>query len=133
MFFPKERSEAEVIARNYALDHIRKNKIPVFDKNAPPNDPTRKIYDSVFKDSYNEEFQRRFIPVYLFFTSIRNFYITAVAELQKRFAFDDDVFNVLQIVKPKNARRLSTQSLSSLFKRFPVLSMTVNEDDGETE
>ena len=133
MFFPKERSEAEVIARNYALDHIRKNKIPVPDKNAPPNDPTRKIYDSVFKDSYNEEFQRRFIPVDLFFTSIRNFYITAVAELQKRFAFDDDVFNVLQIVKPKNARRLSTQSLSSLFKRFPVLSMTVNEDDAETE
>ena len=66
MFFPKERSEAEVIARNYALDHIRKNKIPVPDKNAPPSVPTRKIYDSVFKDSYSEEFQRRFIPVDMF-------------------------------------------------------------------
>lgn len=103
------------------------------DKNASETDPTRKIYDSVFKAQYNEEFESAFTPLDYFFTSVRNFYVTAVSEIKKRFNFDDEVFKLLPMVKPKNARHLSPQSLSSLFKRFPVLCDKVNVDDAENE
>ena len=133
MFFPKERAEAEMKARTYALDYVRLQNLPVPDKNAEENDPARRIYDSVFKTAHNEEFERLFTPLDYFFMSVRNFYITAVSEIKKRFNFDDDVFNLLPIVKPKNARQLSPQSLSGLFNRFPVLREIVNEDDAESE
>ena len=64
---------------------------------------------------------------------MRNFYAKAVTEIKKRFNFDDEVFNILPMVKPKNAQQLSPQSLSPLFKRFPVLRDSINEDDAESE
>ena len=133
MFFKEERKAAAEKARKYALDYASENKIPVPDRNAPENDPIRKVYDSVFKTAYNEEFERSFTPVDFFFMSVRNFYATAVSELQQCFNFDDDVFNLLPMIKPKNAHNLCPQSLSALFKRFPILRDNVNEDEAEVE
>ena len=68
MFFKKERNAAAEKARKYALDYASENKIPVPDRNAPENDPIRKVYDSVF-----EEFERSFTPLDFFFMPVRNF------------------------------------------------------------
>lgn len=64
---------------------------------------------------------------------MRNFYAKAVAELKTRLNFDDDVNKLLPMIKPKNARQLSPQSLSSLFIGYRVLRDHVNEDDAESE
>ena len=50
------------------------------------------------------------------------------SELQKRFKFDDPVYNILPMVKPTNARKLNPQSLSGLFKRYPILLDKVKAD-----
>ncbi len=69
----------------------------------------------------------------IMFISVRNFYAKAVAELKTRFNFDDNVYKLLPMIKPKSARQLSPQSLWSLFIRYPVLRDHVNEDDAESE
>ena len=52
-------------------------------------------------------------------SSCRNFYRVAVDEVIKLFDFNDEVFNVIELVKPKNARSLIPKSLRVLFERFP--------------
>ena len=68
-----------------------------------------------------------------FFLSVRNFYAKAVYEFKTRFNFEDDVCKSSQWWKPKNARKLSPQSLSCLFMRYPLLRDHVNEDDADNE
>jgi hypothetical protein len=59
-----------------------------------------------------------FNPIDYFFISERNFYAKAITELKDCFNFDDEVYGLFpMILKPKNARQLSPQSLSSLFLR----------------
>ncbi|EFX75136.1 hypothetical protein DAPPUDRAFT_323665 [Daphnia pulex] len=51
----------------------------------------------------------------------------------KRFSFKDHVFQIIPLVKPKNARNLCPASLSSLFKRFPLLSDHCNVVEADKE
>jgi hAT family C-terminal dimerisation region len=133
LYFPKEKEEAEKKAKKFALDYVKSNLIPVPDKNSLPTDPIRKNYDSVFQSAFNQEFERSFHPIDNFFLSVRNFYAKAVYEFKTRFNFEDDVYKILPILKPKNARKLSPQSLSCLFTRYPILRDHVNEDDADNE
>jgi hypothetical protein len=133
LFFARERAEAEKKARTFAVEIVSKRNLPVPDKNARSSDPVRIAYDAAFTAAYSEEFERSFTPINYFFSLVRRFYSTAVAELIKRFNFDDDVFNILPMVKPKNARNLNPESLSSLFQRFPVLNEKVDRDEAENE
>ncbi|EFX82081.1 hypothetical protein DAPPUDRAFT_316621 [Daphnia pulex] len=51
----------------------------------------------------------------------------------KRFSFKDHVFQIIPLVKPKNARNLCPASLSSLFKRFPLLNDHCNVVEADKE
>lgn len=51
----------------------------------------------------------------------RRFYVTAISEMQKRFYFDDSVYDLTEILLPNNARNLVPSSLVSVFARLPVL------------
>lgn len=129
-FFPKEKAKAEKKAKEFPLEYVRKQNIPVSDKNAASRDSTRKIYHSVFQSAFNEEFERSFCPIDYLYLSVRNF---AITELQNPFDFSYDIYDILAMVKPTNARQLSPLSLSPLFKRFPVLCHFVNENEAEFE
>ena len=65
--------------------------------------------------------------------SIRNFYKVAIAEIRKRFEFDDDAFAVLKLVKPSNARKLLPSSLFDFFQRFPNVKEAVDPEMAEEE
>jgi hypothetical protein len=133
MFFPKERATAEEKARKYALAYLSKHQIQIPAKNAPPSDPIRIKYDRAFQLAFSEEFERSFTPIDYFFASVQKFFITAISEIQKRFSFKDNVFQILPLVRPKNARNLCPASLSSLFKRFPLLNDHCNVVEAEKE
>lgn len=48
----------------------------------------------------------------------RNFYITLVSQLQKRFDFSDKVFEFPKVLDPKEAQQLTLPSLKPVFDRF---------------
>ena len=133
LFFAKERTDAEKKARTFALEFVNKQNLPVPDKNAHSTDAVRMAYDSAFTAAYIQQFEISFNPIDYFFLSVQRFYSTAVKELIHRFNFDDDVYQVLPMVKPNNARILNPESLSSLFQRFPVLTDAVDRDQAESE
>ena len=101
MFFPKERATAEENARKYALAYLSKHQIQIPAKNAPPSDPVRIKYDRAFQLAFSEEFERSFTPIDYFFASAQKFFITSVSEIQKRFSFKDNVFQILPLVRQK--------------------------------
>ncbi len=133
MFFPKERVTAEEKARKYALAYLSKHQIQLPAKNAPLSDPIRISYDRAFQLAFSEEFEHSFTPIDYLFASVQKFFITSISEIQKRFSFKDHVFQILPLVKPKNARNLCPASLSSLFKRFPLLNDHCNVVEAEQE
>ncbi|EFX67717.1 hypothetical protein DAPPUDRAFT_115212 [Daphnia pulex] len=57
----------------------------------------------------------------------------SMAPKKKRFSFKDHVFQIIPLVKPKNARNLCPASLSSLLKRFPLLSDHCNVVEADKE
>lgn len=63
----------------------------------------------------------------------RYFYITLIDQIQERFDFSDEYFEISQILLPANARKLQPNSLFKLFTRFPVLGNTVRRSLAETE
>ncbi|KAK4017841.1 hypothetical protein OUZ56_033731 [Daphnia magna] len=116
-----KRATAEEKARKYALAYLTKHQIQLPAKNAPSSDPIRMNYDRTFKPAFSEEFE------------LQKFFITSISEIQKRFSFKDHVFQILPLVKPKNVRNLCPASLSSLFKRFLLLSDHCNVVEAEKE
>lgn len=48
----------------------------------------------------------------------RNFYTVLVAELQKRFIFKDEIYSFLDILDPKEVKKMSTSTLKPVFDRF---------------
>lgn len=63
----------------------------------------------------------------------RDFYIEAILEIKQRFVFDDAFFYVVQMVKPKNARMPNPPTFRDLFRRFPDLRATCDQEKAETE
>jgi hypothetical protein len=90
-------------------------------------------YDRAFQLAFSEEFERSFTPIDYFFASVQKFFITSISEIQKRFSFKDHEFQIPPLVKPKNARNLCPASLSSLFKRFPLLNDHCNVVEADKE
>ena len=41
-----------------------------------------------------------------FFMSVRFFYATLITHMKTRFNFNDEIFDIFLMVKPKNARQL---------------------------
>ena len=58
----------------------------------------------------------------LFYQSCRNYYIVLIKQIKDRFKFEDEIYDILALVKPRNARSLNPRSLRPLFVRFPVLT-----------
>lgn len=66
-------------------------------------------------------------------TQCRKFYQHAIWQLQTRFVFDDDFYDIITLVQPENARQLNPRDLSALYQSFPVLSLDVKIEDTESE
>ena len=58
----------------------------------------------------------------LFYHSCRNYYIVLIKQIQDRFKFEDEIYDILALVEPSNSRNLKPKSLRPLFARFPVLT-----------
>ena len=59
--------------------------------------------------------------IYLFYQSCQNYYIVLIKQIQCRFKFEDEIYDILALVEPRNARSLKPKSLRPLFVRIPVL------------
>lgn len=68
-----------------------------------------------------------------FLNNCRYLYIELVSKVKEYFEFDDSIFDLVQIVRPEVAQTSKEKSLSSVFKRFPVLSKVVNQQTAENE
>lgn len=87
-------------------------------KDAGVTDPLRIALDNSYKVAFKTEFEENSKPLNYFYKSIQEFHIVALSQILKRFQFNDSVFhpNVIDIVKPQNARALTTKSLFHLFE-----------------
>ena len=100
-FSPKRE---QLPRRTLGSMHLRTSvniKFRFLAKNAPPSDPVRIKYDRAFQLAFSEEFERSFTPIDYFFASAQKFFITSVSEIQKRFSFKDNVFQILPLVRQK--------------------------------
>jgi hypothetical protein len=61
----------------------------------------------------------------IFFASVQKFFITSISEIQKRFSFKDHVFQILPLVKPKNARNLIALHPCLPYSNVFLFSMTI--------
>ena len=132
-FFPKEKAEAKTKAREDAQKELLKKKIRIPEKNSKEDDPVRIVYDKAYQLAFQTSYEKHFKPIDHFLISIRNFYKVAIAEIRKRFEFDDDAFAVLKLVKPSNARKLLPPSLFDFFQRFPNVKEAVDPEMAEEE
>lgn len=46
----------------------------------------------------------------------------AISEIQKRLTFEDPTFEIIEPVKPVNARKLIPPSVDKVFDRYPILN-----------
>lgn len=51
----------------------------------------------------------------------RSFFSTAIKQMQSRFNFDDEVYDIAEFLNPVNARSCKPPSLAPIFLRFPFL------------
>ena len=58
----------------------------------------------------------------LFYQSCRNYYIVLIKQIKDQFKFEDEIYDILALVEPRNAINLNPRSLRPLFVRFPVLT-----------
>lgn len=63
----------------------------------------------------------------------QNFYITLIVELRKRFQFEDDVYNYLDVLDPEHVMNLKTPSLRHIFQRFSQYLSDVNMAEVDKE
>ena len=63
----------------------------------------------------------------------REVYKEAIRQIKKRFVFDDEFFNIVQLVLPRNARTLNPPTLRNLFRRFPELKEACDPAKAEIE
>lgn len=137
VLFPNEKAAAESIARQTGN---AAGKAAVFFEGLPmptheslDTDPSKMTFDLAFNKAYSESLEKRFRPFDLFYSSCRDFYRVVVAELIQRFDFSDSLFELVDLVKPVNARNLKPKSLRLLFQRFPILKEECDVVKADTE
>ena len=65
--------------------------------------------------------------------SCRNFFIETIIQLQARFKFEDEFYNIVDMIFPINARQCNPPTLRSLFLRFPNLTNWCDRSKAELE
>lgn len=122
MYFPNEKAVVESEAR-FVADEATSAEMPRPHPNASPDDPYRLAFDSAYRATFKTEFEEKFKPFDYFYNSIKQFHIVALTEILGRFDFQDPAYNsnVIELVKPQNARALVPTSLFHLMERFPIL------------
>lgn len=116
-FFSKEKSSAEQYAHQVGLSNVTMQGLPIPTHKTAHDNPSKIIFDIAFKKAYKDSFQSRFKPFDLFWV----FYRVVVTELISRFEFSDNIFELIQMVHPINARNLKPKSLRMVFQRFSIL------------
>lgn len=131
ILFPKQKTTAEYEAKKFA-DRKATQMLTGLDSRMSEID-RKQAYDSAHEIAFKAEFERKFVPLKYFILSIRSFYQKAISEILKRFTFEDPVYNILELVKPINARKLNPPSLFNLFERFPILKEFCDIDSADVE
>jgi hypothetical protein len=60
------------------------------------------------------------------YVNAQTFFIEAIVQIKARFNFSDEFYNIVEMVKPKNARNCYPSTLDRLFRRFPMLLKEVD-------
>jgi hypothetical protein len=68
-----------------------------------------------------------------FLDTCLQFYVELVSVIQLKFKFDDNLFDMLDILNVDHALSLQTPTLAAVLKRFPILAESVNLQDVDKE
>lgn len=68
-----------------------------------------------------------------FLTSCLSFYITLVSEIKKRFTFEDNLFDLIDVLDPHVAQNFEVKSLVPIIKRFSFLQQYVTPQTLDNE
>lgn len=126
IFYPEQRAEAEKAAHQTGMAAgkaaISRAGLAMPTHSSSEDDASKLTFDAAFVKAKKESFEKRFKPISLFHSSCRNFYKVLLSDVIMRFDFSDAIFDIIDLVKPSNARNLSPKSLRPLFERFPQLA-----------
>lgn len=89
--------------------------------------------DAAHNAAYKKEFEATFNPIDCFLLLIRGFFIVSFSQILKQFDFIDPAFEIIELLKPRNARQLSPPTLYKLYERFPILNDSCDVDEAERE
>lgn len=89
--------------------------------------------DVAHNAAFKKEFETSFNPTDCFLLSIRDFFVVSIDQILKQFDFTDPAYEVIELLKPRNAKQLSPPTLYRLFERFPILYDSCNVDEAERE
>lgn len=88
-------------------------------------------HESILNLKTDENFKEN--ELQLFLKSCKSFYIEIVTEIEKRFSFNDPIFDVIMIVDPKVAQEYKIKSFLPVFKRFAFLKDIINQQELDKE
>jgi hypothetical protein len=63
----------------------------------------------------------------------RRWYIVTIQQLQERFYFSHPIYEIAELVDPVNARSLKPNSLTALFRYFPILNTLCDRQKADNE
>lgn len=115
-------------AKIFAAAHVVKENIPPPSKDGGAFNTVKFNFDRIYQMCYLRKSRRHLIRRSIFFDSIKNFYKTMIVEIQIRFDCRDKALEVVKLVIPTNARKLSPSDLSEVFNRFPVSEKLINDN-----
>lgn len=69
----------------------------------------------------------------LFLENCLHFYLELVTDLKKRFVFEDEIFEIIDIIDPKFAQSFKVKSLNHVIRRFPILKNFINYQEVDNE
>ncbi|KAF9417162.1 hypothetical protein HW555_005673 [Spodoptera exigua] len=93
--------------------------------------PLEKIYIGVAAQASIDEFSREIPPTQNadFRKTCLSFYIEALAQIRKRFSFEDPLFDLLEnVLNPIKAQKFEVKDLSCVIKRFPNIIIPDTEN-----
>ncbi|KAF9406904.1 hypothetical protein HW555_012882 [Spodoptera exigua] len=93
--------------------------------------PLEKIYIGVAAQASIDEFSREIPPTQIadFRKTCLSFYIEALAQIRKRFSFEDPLFDLLEnVLNPIKAQKFEVKDLSCVIKRFPNIIIPDTEN-----
>ena len=125
----------KILSRNFmTTNYVQKKGMTVDPENSLQYLPLKNIYlgldaaEEIVKlttdanasdqpDDQKEKLKTETEKIYL---SAREFYKEAIVQLQKRFSFDDDIYEVVSFIEPEKAKSLNPPTLRPYLRRYSL-------------